>query len=95
MTIRHEFAIEAMVDFPDDAGRAPEPISEAHIDAMMCRLVECGVRRVSWGYYGDGHGGCFIPAPVLEGPDKSWTRAETYHRLGNPMMCICRANLPR
>jgi len=43
------------------------------------------VRRVSWGYYGDGHGGCFIPAGVLEEPGKSWSRAETYHRLGNPL----------
>ncbi len=86
MTIEHEFALEAMVDFPDDASSfAAEPISEAHIDAMMRRLVECGVRRVSWGYYGDGHGGCFIPAPVLEGPGNHWSRAETYHRLGNPL----------
>jgi len=72
MMMQNEFALEAMVDFPDDAGSAPEPISEAHIDAMMRRLVECGVRRVSWGYYGDGHGGCFIPAGVLEEPGRNW-----------------------
>ena len=47
MKTRHEFTIEALVDFPDDAMSAPEPIGPAHIDAMMRRLVECGVRRVS------------------------------------------------
>jgi hypothetical protein len=86
MRAREDFRIEALVDFVDDAINAPEPISESHVDAMMQRLVECGVSRVSWAYYGDGHGGYFIPAPGSEEPGKSWwTLAETYHRLGNPL----------
>jgi hypothetical protein len=57
MTILNDFALEAFVDFPDDAIGAPEPITPAHIDAMMRRLAECGVRRVSWEVYGDGRKG--------------------------------------
>ena len=57
-----DFTLEALVDFPDDAISAPEPIGEAHIDAMMRHLVECGVRRVSWSYYADGRGGFLTPA---------------------------------
>jgi len=75
-----DFAIEAMVDFPDDA-LAIEITSE-HIDAMMRRLAECGVRRVSWGYYADGRGGFLTPAH-----DASFASlARTYQKLGqNPM----------
>lgn len=82
MTIRHEFALEALVDFPDDAMSAPEPIGPAHIDAMMRRLVECGVRRVSWAVYADGHGGFLTPAhtPRYE------NLARTYQGMGqNPL----------
>jgi hypothetical protein len=86
MSARKDFRIEALVDFPDDAIAAPEPIGESHVDAMMRRLAECGVSRVSWAYYGDGHGGYFIPAPGGADPGKSWwILAETYHRLGNPL----------
>jgi len=86
MSARKDFQIEALVDFVDDASSAPEPINERHVDAMMRRLVGCGVSRVSWAYYGDGHGGYFIPAPRGDEPGKSWwTLAETYHRLGNPL----------
>ena len=66
---------------------------EQTVRAMMRRLVECGVRRVSWGYYGDGHGGYFIPAPVRQ--DRHvWPPAslsETYHRLGNPLLVAVEA----
>ncbi|MDP6113676.1 MAG: hypothetical protein QGG53_17595 [Planctomycetota bacterium] len=86
MKTQEDFRIEALVDFVDDASSAEEPIGEAHIDSMMQRLVECGVRRVSWSYYGDGHGGYFFPAPGFEGTGKrGWTLAETYQRLGNPL----------
>lgn len=61
MSIRHDFALEAFADFPDDAIGAPVPITAEHIDAMMQQLVECGVKRVSWEAYGDGHGGFLIP----------------------------------
>ena len=92
MSHQADFRIEALVDFVDDAIRAPEPIGEPHIDAMMRRLVECGVRRVSWAYYGDGHGGYFVPAPASEVPGRSWwSLAETYHRLGNPLRAAVEA----
>ncbi len=80
---RHgDFMMEALVDFPDDALGAPEPITVAHIDAMMRRLAECGVRRVSWGYYADGLGGFLTPTH-----DPQWSNlARTYQALGqNPL----------
>jgi hypothetical protein len=79
---RHEFTLEALVDFPDDAIGAPEPITPAHIDSMMRRLVDCGVRRISWAAYGDGRGGFLIP-----GHDAQWLNmARTYQGLGqNPL----------
>jgi hypothetical protein len=78
----HEFMLETLVDFPDDASRAPEPIGEAHIDAMMRRLTECGVRRVSWAYYADGRGGFLTPAH----DPKFANLANTYQLLGqNPL----------
>ncbi len=81
---RHDFALEAFVDFPDDAICAPEPITPAHIDAMMQRLVECGVRRVSWEVYGDGRGGLLMPDH-----DPKWKNmAQTYHLLGQNSISI-------
>ena len=77
-----EFIIEALVDFPDDALSALEPIGPVHIDAMMRRLLECGVRRVSWAVYADGRGGFLTPAhePRYE------NLARTYQGLGqNPL----------
>ena len=80
--VRHEFALEALVDFPDDALSAPEPIAPAHIDAMMRRLVECGVRRVSWAVYADGRGGFLTPAH----DSRYENLARTYQGLGqNPL----------
>ena len=84
MSIRHDFAIEAFVDFPDDACRAREPITPTHIDAMMRRLVECGVRRVSWEVYGDGHGGLLIPA--CGAPWENMAR--TYTGLGHNSLAV-------
>src|SRR5262249_60821271 len=54
--------LEAFVDFVDDGLIAGRPITPQHIDALMRRLKEMGVRRVSWSYYGDGHGGFLVPA---------------------------------
>jgi hypothetical protein len=84
INIRHEFAIEAFVDFPDDAITAMEPITPAHIDAMIRRLAESGVRRVSWEVYGDGHGGLLIPAH-----DARWENmARTYTGLGHNSLAV-------
>lgn len=88
MTQCHDFTREALVDFPDDALEAPEPISAAHIDAMMRRLAACGVRRVSWAVYGDGRGGFLTP-----GHDAKWQNlARTYQLLGqNPLAVAVQA----
>lgn len=77
---RTPFRLETLVDFVDDAIAAE--ITPAHVDAMMGVLKEAGIERVSWGYYGDGHGGYFIPAGLNEG----WGRYEkTLRALGNPL----------
>jgi len=77
------FLLEALVDFPDDALGSPVPITPKHVEAMMQRLKELGVSRVSWGYYGDGHGGFAIPAACR---DARWKNYElTCRQLGNPL----------
>lgn len=86
------FMLEALVDFPDDvvvAGRALTPLD---LDAMMARLAGLGIRRVSWAYYGDGHGGFLYPAGFTDGePYQGDARSEwklygeTYRGLGNPL----------
>jgi hypothetical protein len=82
MESKSDFLLETLVDFPDDAIGAPEPITAAHIDAMMQRLSECGVRRVSWSVYGDGRGGFLTPASE----PKYENLARTYQGLGqNPL----------
>lgn len=74
------FLLEALVDFVDDATAAE--ITPAHVDAMMRALKEAGVGRVSWGYYGDGHEGYFVPAGLNSG----WDNYEkTLRALGNPL----------
>ena len=86
MTQQDAFTLEALVDFPDDA--LVMEITAAHIDAMMRRLAECGVRRVSWGYYADGRGGFLTPAhdPQFE------NLARTYQGLGqNPLAVAVQA----
>ena len=85
---RQDFALEALVDFPDDAICAPEPITPAHIDAMMRRLAECGVRRVSWIIYCDGRGGFLVP----DHDPKFKNMAQTYQGLGqNPLLVAVEA----
>lgn len=80
------FRLEALVDFPDDAIGAPQALTAGHIDSLMARLASLGVNRVSWGYYGDGHGGWLMPATHAKDYDGGWQRcAETYRNLGNPL----------
>lgn len=89
------FILEAFVDFPDDALKAKQPITPAHLDAMMRELKARGVRRVSWGYYGDGHGGWFIPTFLVDkavDAQGEWTNhADTYQLLGNPLQVAVKA----
>jgi hypothetical protein len=74
------FLLEALVDFVDDAVAAE--ITPAHVDAMMRVLQEAGVERVSWAYYGDGHGSYFVPAGLNGG----WDNYEkTLRALDNPL----------
>ena len=50
---------------------------------MMQRLTELGIRRVTWAYYGDGHGGYAIPTACR---DDNWKNLElTCRQLGNPL----------
>jgi hypothetical protein len=80
------FLLEANVDFPDDALGSPVALTPTHLDAMMQRLKEIGVRRVSWDYYGDGHGGFLIPTGYDGGEGANWgVFGATYRGLGNPL----------
>lgn len=80
------FVFEALVDFPDDVLTASEPITPQHLDGLMRQLKELGVQRVSWGYYGDGHGGMLCPADYSEAEQGNWKNYEaTYRGLGNPL----------
>lgn len=77
---RPPFRLEALVDFPDDA--LETVITPAHVDAMMVTLCEMGVTRVSWGYYGDGHGGYMLPSCLND----QWRNyADTLRSLENPL----------
>jgi len=89
-----DFMLEALVDFVDDALTAAEPVTPRQIDAMMASLQQCGVRRVSWAYYGDGHGGPLLPvlkAPAGGGTDHWDNLAATYQQLGNPLRVAAEA----
>ena len=59
---KSRFRLEALVDFPDDALKTI--ITPADVDAMMAKLRDMGVTRVSWAYYGDGHGGYMFPSEL-------------------------------
>ena len=84
-----DFTLEALVDFPDDALAAEQPITPQHIDAMMAMLRRCGVARVGWGYYGDGHGGYFVPTTPADGCEEPLGHWDIYARtievLDNPL----------
>jgi hypothetical protein len=83
---KRDFLIEALVDFPDDVLLASEPVTVQHIEALMQKLSEWGIRRVSWGYYGDGHGGWVAPTNYSDTPPMKWSNYEaTYRGLGNPL----------
>ena len=50
-TRRDPFFLSATVDFPDDVGRGPYKLEL--LDQLMETMVQMGVRRVYWLYYGD------------------------------------------
>jgi len=83
---RGPFLLEALVDFPDDALQAGFPLTPQHIDRMMARLAELGIRRVAWGYYGDGHGGYLMPEGFHKDYRGGWKHyADTCRQLGSPL----------
>jgi hypothetical protein len=80
------FLLEALVDFPDDALENGRALTRQDIDAMMAKLADMGMRRVVWGYYGDGHGGWLNPAGYTEDYQGGWKHYdETYRTLDNPL----------
>ncbi|MDB6168030.1 MAG: hypothetical protein JWM88_894 [Verrucomicrobia bacterium] len=83
---------ETLVDFPDDCAVAGRTLVREDIEALMTKLAGLGIRRVSWAYYGDGHGGFLVPegfreASPYQGDEPSdWKNlAATYRALGNPL----------
>jgi len=88
MTLHPEWRLETFVDFPDDATHAEQPITHQHIDAMMAALKETGISRVSWGDYGDGHGGYLQPGDDHYAADgmSNWANyARSLEILGSPL----------
>ncbi|MGC9065175.1 MAG: hypothetical protein ACP5JO_00905 [Candidatus Ratteibacteria bacterium] len=90
------FVLEALVDFPDDALSAPCPLTKVHIDNFMKLLARSGIKRVIWGYYGDGHGGFFMPgienAPsILYDMNQYGYYAKTIEILENPLKAATEA----
>ncbi|MBI2193570.1 MAG: hypothetical protein HYU36_16460 [Planctomycetes bacterium] len=94
------FTLETLVDFPDDALTSDFPVTEAHIEAMMATLAQAGIRRVIWAYYGDGHGGYFLPAGIAGGVEdpslgfdqNQWKAyGQTLDLLGNPLRVAAEA----
>ena len=81
------FALEALVDFADDALIAGRAITPAHVDAMMAELKRLRIRRVSWGWYDDGMGGMLMPVGYGDTSLSGWQHyAETFRALdGNPL----------
>jgi hypothetical protein len=73
---RSDFTLEALTDFVDNTSGPEESISAQQIRSMMAILRQCGIKRMSWSYYGDGHGGYLHSLSVA---------ARTYQSLGNPL----------
>lgn len=85
MNQKHDFTCEVLVDFLDDALMTDHPLDVCEIEGMMDTLADAGVRRVSWAYYGDGHGGLLLPDGLIDGVCNWGNCVETYRRLGNPL----------
>jgi len=86
MATPQTFLLETMVDFPDDATSAGRTLTHQDIDALMAKLASLGIRRVSWSYYGDGHGGLLTPTGYREDYQGEWDYYDASFRgLGNPL----------
>lgn len=81
------FCLETLVDFMDDASTNGRPLTAQDLDALMAKLADLGFTRVTWGCYGDGHGGWIYPEGLYNAEDgNGWNNvAETYRQLGNPL----------
>ncbi len=85
------FRLEVLVDFLDDALLADHVLTARDVDGIMRTLAEAGVCRVSWAYYGDGHGGLLLPEHLHDGK-ADWGRCRaTYRDLGNPLQAAVEA----
>lgn len=77
--------LEVLVDFIDDALLADHVLTAGDVDGLMRTLADKGVQRVSWAYYGDGHGGLLMPTDLRDGKS-DWRHCnETYRELRNPL----------
>ena len=85
------FTLEAVTDFIDELSAARQPVTANQIRSMMATLRECGVKRVSWAYYGDGHGGYFHSPRILKDGRTENIPARTYQQLGNPLKVAVQA----
>lgn len=81
-----QFQLETIVDFADDATSSGRPLTIADIDALMQKIAALGIKRVSWAYYGDGHGGYLNPTGYREAYQGEWDNYNaTYRGLVNPL----------
>ena len=85
------FTLEAVTDFIDELSAAKQPVTVKQIRSMMATLRQCGVKRVSWAYYGDGHGGYFHSPTLLKDGRSENIPARTYQQLGNPLKVAVQA----
>jgi len=84
------FILEVLVDFLDDALWANHVWTARDVESVMRTLAAVGVRRVSWAYYGDGHGGLLLP-DLRDGTADYRQCQATYRALGNPLRAAVEA----
>ena len=83
-----DFRLEALCDFPDDAEKAPVPITPEQVDSFIQLLKQMGVTRIAWEYYADHRGG-YVLAYDQAGDYPYLARykaiADSYKLLSNPL----------
>lgn len=85
------FCLEVLVDFIDDALLADHVLTAGDVDSLMRTLADAGAKRVSWAYYGDGHGGLLMPEDLRDGVSNWGQCRATYSELGNPLCAAVKA----